>query len=85
MSHRQIVIDVETTGLSCRNGDRIIEIGCVEIKDRIPTGLKFHPTQGNLRAPAQFAFGERDIGLALFWIVLRQRLISELRCSKCRG
>ena len=39
-------------------------------------------TQGNLRAPAQFAFGERDIGLALFWIVLRQRLISQLRCSK---
>ncbi len=39
---RQIVLDTETTGLSTKNGDRIIEIGCVEIVDRIITGKTFH-------------------------------------------
>lgn len=35
---RQIVLDTETTGLSFENGDRIIEIGCLELWNRIPTG-----------------------------------------------
>lgn len=39
---REIVFDTETTGLDCRNGDRLIEIGCVEIVNRIPTGRTFH-------------------------------------------
>ncbi len=39
---REIVFDTETTGLDCRNGDRLIEIGCVEIINRIPTGRTFH-------------------------------------------
>lgn len=39
---RQIVLDTETTGLSTENGDRIIEIGCVEIIDRMITGKVFH-------------------------------------------
>ena len=39
---RQIVLDVETTGLETTAGHRIIEIGCVELLNRRPTGQKFH-------------------------------------------
>jgi DNA polymerase III subunit epsilon len=39
---REIVIDTETTGLDAAGGDRLIEIGCVEIINRIPTGREFH-------------------------------------------
>lgn len=39
---RQIVLDVETTGLEAGAGHRIIEIGCVELINRRPTGQKFH-------------------------------------------
>jgi DNA polymerase-3 subunit epsilon len=39
---RQIVLDVETTGLEAAEGHRIIEIGCVEILNRRPTGQRFH-------------------------------------------
>jgi DNA polymerase-3 subunit epsilon len=39
---REIVLDTETTGLDARNGDRLIEIGCVEIVNRYPTGREFH-------------------------------------------
>lgn len=39
---REIVFDTETTGLDCLNGDRLIEIGCVELLNHIPTGRTFH-------------------------------------------
>jgi DNA polymerase III subunit epsilon len=39
---REVVVDTETTGLDFANGDRVIEIGCVEIVNRIPTGREFH-------------------------------------------
>jgi len=39
---RRIVLDTETTGLNARLGDRIIELGCVEIVDRRLTGNHFH-------------------------------------------
>lgn len=39
---RQIVLDTETTGLNARLGDRIIELGCVEIVNRRLTGNHFH-------------------------------------------
>ena len=39
---RQIVLDTETTGLEPELGHRIIEIGCVEILNRRPTGRTFH-------------------------------------------
>ena len=39
---RQIVLDTETTGLSFAKGHRIVEIGCVEVKNYIPTGNTFH-------------------------------------------
>jgi DNA polymerase-3 subunit epsilon len=39
---RQIVLDTETTGLNARLGDRVIEIGCVEMESRRLTGNRFH-------------------------------------------
>jgi DNA polymerase-3 subunit epsilon len=39
---REIVMDTETTGLDAEGGDRLIELGCVEIYNRIPTGKEFH-------------------------------------------
>jgi DNA polymerase III subunit epsilon len=39
---RQIVLDTETTGLEAELGHRIIEIGCVELVNRRPTGRSFH-------------------------------------------
>jgi DNA polymerase III epsilon subunit family exonuclease len=39
---REVVIDLETTGLDPLNGDRIVEIGAVELVDRCPTGNRFH-------------------------------------------
>jgi DNA polymerase-3 subunit epsilon len=39
---RQIVLDTETTGLEAELGHRIIEIGCVELLNRRPTGRSFH-------------------------------------------
>jgi DNA polymerase-3 subunit epsilon len=39
---RQIILDTETTGLSAENGDRIIELGCVELMHRKLTGNNLH-------------------------------------------
>ncbi len=39
---RQIVLDTETTGLEWKKGNRVVEIGCVELLERRPTGRTFH-------------------------------------------
>ena len=39
---REIVFDTETTGLDPTTGDRMVEIGCVEMIGRVPTGATFH-------------------------------------------
>jgi DNA polymerase-3 subunit epsilon len=39
---REIVFDTETTGLSPASGDRMVEIGCVELVNRVETGNSFH-------------------------------------------
>jgi DNA polymerase III subunit epsilon len=39
---REIVLDTETTGLDAYQGDRLVEIGCVELYNKIPTGQSFH-------------------------------------------
>lgn len=39
---RQVVLDTETTGLNPKKGDRILEVGCVEVIDRKITGRTFH-------------------------------------------
>ena len=48
---REIVLDTETTGLDPTKGDRLIEIGCIELFNRIPTGREFH----------QFLNPDRDV------------------------
>ena len=39
---KEIVLDTETTGLSVKDGHRIVEIGCIEIENLIPTKNVFH-------------------------------------------
>ena len=39
---REIVLDTETTGFDPKTGDRLIEVGCIEIVDLLPTGRTFH-------------------------------------------
>ena len=39
---KEIVLDTETTGISLKDGHRIVEIGCIELDDLIPTKNKFH-------------------------------------------
>ena len=39
---REIVLDTETTGISVKDGHRIVEIGCIELDNLIPTQNKFH-------------------------------------------
>jgi DNA polymerase-3 subunit epsilon len=39
---KEIVLDTETTGISVKDGHRIVEIGCIELEDLVPTRNKFH-------------------------------------------
>jgi DNA polymerase-3 subunit epsilon len=39
---REIIFDTETTGLDPKSGDRLVEIGCIEMVNRVPTGSTFH-------------------------------------------
>lgn len=77
---REIVLDTETTGLDAKKGDRLIEIGGVEIFNRIPTGREFHcfiNPQRDVPAEAQKVHGistEFLIGKPLFRDVVREFL-----------
>lgn len=60
---RQIVLDTETTGLEWRRGNRVVEIGCVELVDRRLTGNNFHVY---LNPERDFEEGAREVtGLSL--------------------
>ncbi len=64
---REIVFDTETTGLDPRNGDRMVEIGCVEMIDRVATGAVFHAyynPERNMPAEAQAVHGLSSAFLA---------------------
>ena len=39
---REIILDTETTGFDPKTGDRLVEIGCIEVVDFMPTGRSFH-------------------------------------------
>lgn len=39
---KEVVLDTETTGLEVKDGHRIVEIGCIELENQIPTSNKFH-------------------------------------------
>ncbi|WP_295634135.1 DNA polymerase III subunit epsilon [Novosphingobium sp.] len=57
---REIVFDTETTGLDPRKGDRLVEIGCIEMIHRVATGRTFHGyfnPQRDMPAEAQAVHG----------------------------
>ncbi|GLS43515.1 DNA polymerase III subunit epsilon [Methylobacterium brachythecii] len=53
---REIVLDTETTGTDAKGGDRLIEIGCVELINHIRTGKTFHRFVNPQRAVSEGAF-----------------------------
>jgi DNA polymerase-3 subunit epsilon len=55
---REVVLDTETTGLDPNSGDRIVEIGCIELFNHLPTGETYH----------QYINPERDIPAESFRI-----------------
>jgi DNA polymerase-3 subunit epsilon len=60
---RQIILDTETTGLEWRKGNRIVEIGCVELLERRPSGNNFHQY---LKPDCEFEQGAQEVtGLTL--------------------
>ena len=50
---REIVLDTETTGLNPEKGDRIVEIGCVELENHLPTGKTYHQYINPMRSISQ--------------------------------
>ena len=68
---RQIVLDTETTGLSWEKGNRVVEIGCVELVERRPTGRTFHRY---LNPDCQFEAGAQEVtGLTLEFLADKPR------------
>lgn len=59
---REIVLDTETTGLSPQSGDRLVEIGCVELINHIPTGKHFHVYTNPQRSMPEEAFRVHGLG-----------------------
>lgn len=53
---RQVVLDTETTGLSPATGDRLVEIGCVELINHLPSGQNYHVYLNPQRAMPEEAF-----------------------------
>jgi DNA polymerase III subunit epsilon len=63
MSKREVVFDTETTGLDPAAGDKLIEIGCVELLDGVPTGNTWHQLINPERDIPDAAFAVHGISL----------------------
>lgn len=61
---REIVLDTETTGLDPNNGDRVVEIGCIELINHIPTGETYHQYINPERAMPDEAFAVHGLSEA---------------------
>lgn len=59
---REIVLDTETTGFDPESGDRIVEIGCLELLNHLPTGRTYHQYINPERMMPEEAFGVHGIG-----------------------
>ncbi|PSL17956.1 DNA polymerase III subunit epsilon [Shimia abyssi] len=59
---REIVLDTETTGFDPQSGDRIVEIGAVELYNHLPTGRTFHEYMNPQRSMPKEAFQVHGIG-----------------------
>src|SRR5678815_5970961 len=66
---RQIILDTETTGLSWDRGNRVVEIGCVELVERRPTGRTF---QCYLNPEREFEPGAQEV-TGLTWDFLADK------------
>jgi len=64
-SMREVVLDTETTGLSPAEGDRIVEIGCLELHKHMPTGRSYHQYINPQRAMPREAFEVHGLGVDL--------------------
>ena len=68
---RQIVLDTETTGLEWRKGNRVVEIGCVELVERRPTGRTWHQY---IHPDREFETGAQEVtGLTLDFLADKPR------------
>lgn len=68
---RQIVLDTETTGLYADRGDRVVEIGCIELLERRPSGRSFHCY---LNPDREFSAGAQEVtGLTLEFLADKPR------------
>ena len=68
---RQIVLDTETTGLEWRKGNRVVEIGCVELVERRPTGRTWHQY---IHPDREFEAGAQEVtGLTLDFLADKPR------------
>ena len=68
---RQVVLDTETTGLAADRGDRVVEIGCIELLERRPSGRTFHCY---LNPDREFSAGAQEItGLTLDFLADKPR------------
>ena len=68
---RQVVLDTETTGLEWKKGNRVVEIGCVELVERRPTGRSF---QCYLNPDREFEPGAQEVtGLTLEFLADKPR------------
>jgi DNA polymerase-3 subunit epsilon len=59
---REIVMDTETTGFEPESGDRIVEIGCVELMNHVPTGRTYHQYINPERSMPKDAFEVHGLG-----------------------
>lgn len=59
---REVVLDTETTGFDPFSGDRIVEIGCIELKNHVPTGDNFHVYINPERDMPESAFKVHGLG-----------------------
>ena len=68
---RQVVLDTETTGLVWKKGNRVVEIGCVELLERRPTGRTYHTY---LHPDREFEPGAQEVtGLTLEFLADKPR------------
>ena len=72
---REVVLDTETTGLDPLSGHRVVEIGCVELRNHIPTGEVFHRYLNPERDMPGEAFGVHGLSEEF---LRQQRLFAEI-------
>ena len=76
---REIVFDTETTGLDPLQGDRMVEIGCIELINRFPSGKTFHCYFNPERDMPEPAFKVHGLSIDF----LKDRKTIELPCKQC--